>query len=61
MEIPRLGAKSKLYPLAYATATAMPDLSHVCDLYHSSRQRRILFEAMDQTRVLMDTSQLRDL
>ena len=27
--------------LAYTTATATPDLSHIFDLYHSSRQRWI--------------------
>ena len=36
MEIPRLGVKSELKLLAYVTATAMWDPSHVCDLYHSS-------------------------
>ena len=52
MEVPRLGVKSELYPLAYAAATAMRDLSRVCDLCHSSRQRRILnppSEARDPT------------
>ena len=34
--------KSELQLPAYSTATAMPDPSHVCDLHHSSRQRRIL-------------------
>ena len=33
MEVPRLGIESELQPLAYITATAMPDPSHVCDLY----------------------------
>ena len=42
MEVPRLGVASELQPPAYATVTAMPDPSHICDLYHSSRQRRIL-------------------
>ena len=32
MEVPSLGVKSELQLLAYATATAMPDLSHICDL-----------------------------
>ena len=43
---------------AYTTATAMPDLSHVCDLYHSSGQLQIfnpLREAKDRTYILMDT------
>jgi len=39
MEVPRLGIESELQPLAYTTATAMQDLSRVCDLHHSSRQR----------------------
>ena len=42
MEIPRLGVESELQLLACATATAMEDLSHVCDLRHSSRQCWIL-------------------
>ena len=33
MEVPRLGVKSELQPLAYATATGMPDLSRICDLH----------------------------
>ena len=37
MEVPRLGVPSELPLLAYTTTTAMPHLSHVCDLYHSSR------------------------
>ena len=50
MEVPRLGVESELQLPAYATATAMQDLSHICDLYHSSWQRRIpnpLSEARD--------------
>ena len=38
IEVPRLGVKSELQLLAYARATGTPDLSHVCDLCHSSRQ-----------------------
>ena len=34
--------ESGLQLLAYTIATAMPDLSHVFDLYHSTQQRRIL-------------------
>ena len=37
MEVPRLGVKLELQLLAYTTATATQDLSHVCDLYHSSQ------------------------
>ena len=42
MEVPRLGVESELWLLAYATATALPDLSCTCDLHHSSRQCRSL-------------------
>ena len=59
-EVPRLGVESKLQLLAYATAIAMPALSHVCNLHHSSQQHRIsdpLSEARDLTHFLMDTSQ----
>jgi len=42
MEVPRLGAESELWLLAYTTATAMPDLSHVCYLHHSLWQCHIL-------------------
>ena len=47
---------------SHTTATATPDLSHVCDPHHSSRQHwklNPLSEARDQTCVLMDTSQIR--
>ena len=37
MEVPRLGIKSELQLLAYARATAIPDLSRNCDLHHSSQ------------------------
>ena len=42
MKVPRLGVKSELQLPAYTTATATQDLSCVCDLHHSSRQRWIL-------------------
>ena len=42
MKVPRLGVKSMLHLLAYATATSMPNLSHACSLHHSSQQHRIL-------------------
>ena len=60
MEVSRLGVKSELQLLACATGIAMSDPSHICNLHHNSRQRRILnplSEARDQTRILMDTSQ----
>ena len=59
LEVPRLGVKSELQLSAYATATATPDLSHVCNLYHSSWECWIphpLSQARDWTRILMDTS-----
>ena len=61
MEVPRLGVQLELYPPAYTTATAMWDLSHVCDLHHSSRQCWILnplSEAKDRTCILMNPSQV---
>ena len=57
-EIPRL-VELELQLLAYTTA--MQDLSHVCDLHHSSRQHWILKplnEARNRTCILMDTSQV---
>ena len=42
MGVPRLGVELELQLLAYATATAMPDLSRICDLHHSLQQRWIL-------------------
>ena len=36
MEVPRLGAGSELQLPAYTTATATPDSSCVCNLYHRS-------------------------
>ena len=32
MEVPRLGVESEVELLAYVTATAKPDPSHICDL-----------------------------
>ena len=59
MEVPRLGVESDLQ--LPATATAVPDMSHACDLHRSSRQRRFLkplSKARDGTCVLMDTGQI---
>ena len=41
MDVPRLGVEPELQLPAYSTATATPDLSHVCDLHFSSQQYRI--------------------
>ena len=60
MGVSRLGVKFGLHLQAYTTATAMLDLSHICDL-HSSWKCWILnplSEARDQTFILMDTSQV---
>ena len=61
MEVPRLGVELELQQLAYTTATAMPDPSHVCNLYHSSLQCRILnplSKARDPTYILLNASQI---
>ena len=42
MEVLRLKLELELQLPAYTTATATPDLSHVCDLHHSSWQPQIL-------------------
>ena len=62
LQVPRLGVLSELQLLAYATATAMPDLSCVCDLHRSSWQCQIpnpLRKARDWTRNHMIPSQIR--
>ena len=41
-KVPRLGVISQLQLLAYTTATATPDPSHVCDPHHSLWQCWIL-------------------
>ena len=61
MEVPRPGVESELLPPAYTTATAAPDLSLVCDLYHSSQQHWMLnplSETRDQTHNLMVPSRI---
>ena len=61
MEVPRLGVRSELQLLAYATATAMQDLSYICDLHHSSWQcwtLNALSKVKDQTHILMDSSRV---
>ena len=62
MDVPRLGVQLELQLLTYTTATAIWDLSHVCDLHHSSRQSQILNplnKARDQTPILMDAREIR--
>ena len=61
MEVPMLGVELELQLIAYATATATPDLNHICDLNHSSQQHWILnpmLEARGRTRNLMVPSQI---
>ena len=61
MEIPRLGVKSELQLLAYATATATRDPSHVCDLHTSSWQSQILNplnKARDRTCILINAGRV---
>ena len=62
MEVFKLVVESELQLMAYTTATATRDPSHICDdLYHSSRQCWILnplSKARDRTCVLMDASQV---
>ena len=42
MEVPKLGVESELQLPAYTTATATPDLSHICKLHCSSGNTRSL-------------------
>ena len=61
MEVPRLGVEKELQLMAYAAVTAMPGLSHICNLHLSSCQCQILnplSEARDQTQILMDISRV---
>ena len=62
IRVPRLGVHLELSPPAYATATATPDPSCVCDLHQSSQPcwiLNLLNEARDRTCVLMNTNQIR--
>ena len=59
MEVPRPGVESELQLLAYATTTAMQDLSLVFNLHHRSQATLDpLSRARDGTCILMDTSQV---
>ena len=58
MEVAGLGVKSELQLLAYAIATATPDLSSIWGLLCSLQQRQILnpmSEARGRTCILMNT------
>ena len=55
----RPGVESELQLPAYATATAIPDLSLICNLHRSLWQCRILnplSESRDRTHIFVDTS-----
>jgi len=55
MEVPRLGIESELQLPVYTTATAMPDLSCVCNLHLSLWQcliLNLLSEARNGTHIL---------
>ena len=59
MEVPRLGVELELQLLAYTTASATQDLSHICDLHLSLQQHQILnplSEARDWTHILREIS-----
>ena len=61
MEVPKLGAEWELELPAYPTATAVQDLSHVCDLHRISWPRWILNplrEPRDWTCIFMSTSRV---
>ena len=61
MEVPRLRVELEQQLQSYTTATATQDLSHICDLHHSSQICWIpdpLSEARDWNRILVDTSQI---
>ena len=61
MEVLRPGLKLELELSAYTTDTAMPDPSHIHDLFHSLWQHQILSplsKARDQDCIFMDTNQV---
>ena len=65
-EVPRLGVKLELQFPAYpiATAIAVWDLSHVCDLHHCLWQHQILnllSKGRDRTCIVMDASRVHNL
>ena len=56
MEVSGLGVKSELQLKAYATASAMPDPSHICKLHTLPASK-----ARGQTHILSHTSQILNL
>ena len=64
MEVPRLWVQLEIQLLAYAIATATPDLSCICYLHHSSWQYQILNPlsmARDPAYILMDATWVHNL
>ena len=61
MEVSILAVESELQLLFYTTATAMPDPSSICNLYHSLWILNPLIGIRDQTHILMDTSRILNL
>ena len=64
MEVPKLGVQLELQMVDSATATAMLDVSHVCDLHRSSQLRlklnlNPLSKVRERTCIFMDTSWVR--
>ena len=62
MEVPRLGVESELLLPATAAATAIQDLSCVCDLHHNLQQHQtanLRSKARDRTRNLRVPSRIR--
>ena len=61
MEVPRPGVELELQLPVYTTATAIMNLSRICDLHHSLQQHWILnliSEARNRICILMDISQV---
>ena len=62
MEVPRLGSNQSCSHQPLPQPQQWQDLSHICNLHHSSQQHQILnplSEASDQNHILMDTSRVR--
>ena len=57
MEVPRVGAESGATAAGLQDSHSKRDLSHICNLHHSSWILNPLSEASDRIWVLMDASQ----
>ena len=56
-EVPRLGVKSELQLLAYTTATATRDPSHICDP-HPSSQPCLILNPLSEARIETESTQM---